>query len=76
MPKICEICGKRPVAGRHLAHRGLSKKKGGTGVKTARVSKRFFLPNVQKIKIVINGGTKTCFVCTRCIKGGKVTKKI
>ena len=74
MPKVCEICGKRATAGRSLAHKGLSKRKGGTGVKTSRVTKRFFLPNIQRIRVIINDVRRRIFVCTKCIKAGKIKK--
>ena len=38
MSKVCEICGKAPVAGRSISH-------------SHRVSNRMFRPNVQKITI-------------------------
>jgi len=72
--KVCDICGKGPVAGRSITQRGMAKKKGGVGRKTTGIAKRMFRPNLQKIKIRINGGNKTAMVCTTCIRCGKVTK--
>jgi len=74
MSKVCAICGKRPVAGRIIVRRGLAKKKGGVGKRVVRVSKRRFLPNLQKIKANINGTIKTIRICTRCLRSGKVKK--
>jgi len=74
MSKICTICGKRGISGRRYAYRGAAKKKGGTGRKTTRVTKRRFLPNLQKIRIDLNGRIKRVYVCTSCIKEGKVRK--
>lgn len=74
MSRICEICGKKPVAGRSIARRGLAKKKGGAGRRITGVSKRRFLPNLKKIKTIINGTQKTIRICTKCIKAGKVKK--
>ena len=74
MSKVCAICGKRPVAGRIIVRRGLAKKKGGVGKRVVRVSKRRFLPNLQKIKANINGKIKTIRICTRCLRSGKVKK--
>jgi large subunit ribosomal protein L28 len=62
--------------GQSLSRRGLAKKKGGTGEKTSRVNKRPFLPNLQKIKAVISGHPKTIYICTKCLKAGKVEKII
>ena len=41
MSKICEICGKKPVAGRSISH-------------SHRVTNRWFRPNIQKVTIKAN----------------------
>ena len=74
MSRVCAICGKRPAAGRSIKRRGMAKKKGGVGQKITGVSKRFFLPNLQKVKAIVNGKIKRVYVCTRCLKAGKVQK--
>jgi len=72
--KFCEICGKGPTAGRSITQRGMAKKKGGVGRKTTGISKRTFRPNLQNIRIKINGTIKKTRVCTACIRSGKVVK--
>ena len=74
MSKICEICGKKPVAGRTIARRGLAKKKGGVGQKITGINPRRFLPNLKTVRAVINRNTKRITVCVKCLKAGKVTK--
>lgn len=74
MSKICEICGKRPVAGKTIKRRGMAKKKGGVGRKITGTSARRFLPNLQRVKAIVGGAVKTIRVCTECIKSGKVIK--
>ena len=74
MSKICQICGKGPVAGRSIKRRGMAKAKGGVGKKTTGVSRRRFLPNLQSVKAIVNGTRKTIRVCTSCIQAGKVKK--
>jgi len=74
MSKVCYFCGKGPVFGKSIAHRGLAKKKGGVGIKTTGVSTRKFKPNLQKVKAVIDGKTKSIYVCAKCIHMGKVIK--
>lgn len=74
MSRVCAICGKRPVAGRTIARRGLAKKKGGVGKKITGITKRRFLPNVQTVRVILNGSTRRIKVCTACIKAGKVKK--
>jgi len=74
MAKVCEICGKGPIKGARIVRRGLPKKKGGIGLHTTKVTKRRFLPNLQKIRVLENGGTVRKRVCTGCIKAGKIVK--
>ena len=74
MARVCEICGKGPHAGRSIVRHGLAKKKGGIGLHTTGVSKRRFLPNLQKIRVRENGGVRSRRVCAACIKAGKVIK--
>ncbi len=62
MSKVCEICGKAPVAGRSISH-------------SHRVTNRWFRPNVQKMSIKeANGRVRKANVCTKCLKAGKVTR--
>ena len=61
MAKRCEVCGKGPVAGRTVSH-------------AHNVGLRRFEPNVQTVRTIVNGATKRVRVCTRCLRGGKVTK--
>lgn len=72
MSRECYVCGKKPVAGRSIKRRGMAKKKGGVGKKITGVSNRVFLPNLQKIKILIKGIRKTIKICTKCLKAGKL----
>lgn len=74
MFKKCILCGKGPVAGKIIVRKGLAKKKGGTGKKIVRATKRTFLPNIQKMRIMINGKPTRAYVCTKCIKKGKILK--
>jgi large subunit ribosomal protein L28 len=39
-------------------------------------TKRRFEPNLQKVRMILNGSPKRAYVCTRCLKAGKVTKAI
>lgn len=61
MSKVCEICGKSPVAGKNVSH-------------SHRVTNRMFRPNVQKITIKLNGKVKQANVCTKCIKAGNIER--
>jgi len=76
MSKICSICGKKPVAGRTIKRRGLSKKKGGVGLKITGVNIRRFMPNLKTVRAIVDGSPKRIRVCVKCLKAGKVKKAI
>jgi len=62
MARRCEICGKGPMSGHKISH-------------AHNVSKRRFLPNIQRVKVRYpNGTVRTIKVCTKCLKAGKVVK--
>ncbi|MFH1858190.1 MAG: 50S ribosomal protein L28, partial [Candidatus Omnitrophota bacterium] len=67
MSRVCEICGKGPVAGRVISRKGLAKKKGGVGKKVTGVAKRRFFPNLQKIRVTLAGVRKSIRICTKCL---------
>jgi large subunit ribosomal protein L28 len=69
--KVCEKCGKKPVAGRSYARRGLAKKKGGVGKKITGITKRRFHPNVQNVRVKERNGTvHRVKLCTKCLRVG------
>jgi large subunit ribosomal protein L28 len=69
--KVCEKCGKKPVAGRTYARRGLAKKKGGVGKKITGITKRRFIPNVQNVRVKEENGTvHRAKICTKCLRVG------
>ena len=74
MARVCEICGKGTTAGRSIKRRGKAKKKGGVGRRITGTSKRTFKPNLQRVKVKINGQVKKINVCVKCLKAGKVKK--
>ena len=37
-------------------------------------TKRRFDPNLQRVRVLLHGKATRAYVCTRCLKGGKVTK--
>jgi large subunit ribosomal protein L28 len=76
MSKMCEICGKKPVAGRTITRRGLARKKGGVGQKITGVNPRRFLPNLKNVRAIVNGASKRITVCVKCLKAGKVKKAV
>jgi large subunit ribosomal protein L28 len=61
--KFCEVCGKGTVSGNSITH-------------SDRKIKRTWKPNVRKITIVESGVPKKKFVCTRCMRTGKIQRAI
>ncbi|MDP7025957.1 MAG: 50S ribosomal protein L28, partial [Candidatus Marinimicrobia bacterium] len=59
--KMCAICGKKPASGNNVSH-------------AHNKSRRRWLPNLQRIKVNLNGSVKRIQVCTSCIRSGKVVK--
>ena len=49
----CDITGTRPMTGRKLCRRGLSKKSGGVGIKTTAINPRKFMPNLQDRRLYV-----------------------
>lgn len=74
MSRKCDICGKGSLPGSSIRRHGMPKKKGGIGLHTTGITKRRFLPNIQKVRALVNGGPVILKVCARCIKSGKVVK--
>ncbi len=77
MARKCEVCGKHTHVGNQIERRGISKKKGGIGLRITSRTRRKFKPNIQKVRTVSEDGktVQRQKVCTRCIKAGKVKKR-
>ncbi len=63
MAKVCTSCGKGPAFGNNRSH-------------SMRATPRRFDPNLQKVRIIVGGTPTRAYVCTRCLKGGKVQKAV
>ena len=63
MAKHCEICGKAPIKAAKLtfSHKQI--------VHTQE-------PNLQSVKVNMNGTVKRIKVCTSCLKTGKVQRAL
>jgi large subunit ribosomal protein L28 len=57
----CDLCGKGPLVGNQVSHAN-------------NKTKKRTLPNLQRVRAVVDGTNKHLRVCTRCLKAGKVTK--
>ena len=61
MSRVCAICGKKPMTGHNVSH-------------AHNLTNRRWLPNLQKIRVEIDGKKKKTYVCTRCIRSGAAKK--
>ena len=72
----CDICGKKPILGNQIARRGKAKYLGGVGRKVTGKTKRRFVPNLQRVKIEIDGTVQTVRVCVKAIRGGLIKRPV
>lgn len=72
----CAITGKKPVLGNKYARRGKAKYLGGVGKKVTGKTRRKFKPNLQRIKVVVDGQVKTVRVAVSAIRSGLVQRPI
>ena len=63
VPKVCYVCKKGPAFGHSRSHSMVA-------------TKRRFNPNLQKVRIDVGGAPRREYVCTRCLKAGKVLKAV
>ena len=74
MPRVCAISGKKTTIGRQYTRRGLAKAKGGVGKKITGKSPRTFKPNIQKVRVVVNGRVVRMKIAAKYIRRGLVVK--
>lgn len=63
MARKCEICGKGVVVGMKVSHSHIR-------------TKKTWAPNLQRVKVLIEGTPRRIMVCTRCLRSGKVQRAI
>lgn len=60
----CYVCGKKKMTGNNVSHAN-------------NRTKRWIMPNLQKVRIVTDtGGSRQVQVCTRCLRSGMVKKAV
>lgn len=75
MARICELTGKGSIKGSHIWRSGKAKKKGGIGTHVTAITKRRFMPNLQRVKAIMpNGEVRYIRVAASALKKGLVTK--
>jgi len=63
MARRCGITGKGVLTGNNVSHAN-------------NKTKKRTLPNLQRVRINDNGTPRRVYVCTRCLKAGKVVKQV
>ena len=61
MSFACNLCDKRPAAGKSVSH-------------SHRAVNRRFLPNLRRMRIIERGVVRRVYVCTNCLRSGRVHK--
>jgi large subunit ribosomal protein L28 len=51
----CEMCSKSPQFGHNVSH-------------SKRATKRQFKPNIQRVRVEIDGQMRRMHLCTRCLR--------
>ena len=75
MARFCELTGKGPMKGSIIWRSGKAKKQGGIGTHVTAITKRRFLPNLQRVKAVLpSGEVRYLRVAASAIKKGLITK--
>ena len=63
MGKFCESCEQGTLNGYYVSH-------------SIRKTLRTWAPNVQSVRVVVNGSAKRMNVCTRCLRSGNVMRAL
>ena len=63
MGKFCEVCAKGSMSGHNVSH-------------SNRKTNRNWAPNVQRVRVVVDGQAKRLNVCTRCLRSGNVQRAL
>jgi large subunit ribosomal protein L28 len=61
MAKVCEICGRGSDCGHTVSH-------------SHHKERKVRLANLQRVHVIHQGRRRRMWVCTRCLRAGKVQK--
>jgi len=61
MARVCAVCAKGPVTGNNVSHAN-------------NRSKRRWYPNLQTVRVSMDGAVKRIRVCTQCLKSNRIKK--
>lgn len=63
MARVCAICGKGVQVGMQVSHSHIR-------------TKKTWLPNLQRVRALVDGAPRRILVCTRCLRSGRVKRAI
>ena len=63
MSKCCAVCAKGVMSGNAVSH-------------SNRKTRRVWKPNIQRVRVLVDGSARSLNVCTRCLRGGKVQRAL
>ena len=61
MSRVCQVSGKRVMTGNNVSHAN-------------NRTKRRWYPNLQTVRILVDGAPKRIRVCTQCLKSNRIKK--
>ena len=61
MARVCAVCAKGPVTGNNVSHAN-------------NRTKRRWYPNLQTVRVSVDGAVKRIRVCTQCLKSNRIKK--
>jgi large subunit ribosomal protein L28 len=61
MARTCTVCGKGPTTGNRVSHAN-------------NRTKRRWYPNLQTVRVLVDGAPRRVRACTQCIKSNRVVK--
>ncbi|MBC7363065.1 MAG: 50S ribosomal protein L28 [Candidatus Aminicenantes bacterium] len=63
MARACEICHKGPIFGHRISH-------------SNKATNRKWSVNLQRVRARTENGVRRIWVCTRCLRSGRVHKAV
>jgi large subunit ribosomal protein L28 len=63
MGKYCQVCHKGMMSGNNVSH-------------AHNKTRRAWAPNTQRVRVTVDGTPRTMYVCTRCLRSGKVERRV
>ena len=60
---VCQICGKGTRSGMQVSHSHIR-------------TKRTWKPNLQKVRVIVDRTPQRLYVCSRCLRSGKVQRAV